>query len=214
MADWQIRTVLPYTTGLPRDVSVCTWAVETGDEDPPDLNPWEQFFNAGPPQLGAFISATVSRASNACRVEAYQILNKSGDGELSSLVASLPFTLWSPTTGNSFPLEVALCSSFASEVPPGVSERRRRGRVYIGPFNASAATVGTGMPTPLDSLRTALANRTEALADALATAGHPLCVWSRADAALYPVVRGWVDNAWDTQRRREVDPTARTTWSL
>lgn len=32
-------------------------------------------------------------------------------------------------------------------------------------------------------------------------------------SSFIPIVGGWVDNAWDTQRRRGLEPTTRTTWS-
>jgi len=37
-------------------------------------------------------------------------------------------------------------------------------------------------------------------------------VYSTVDNAMYPVDNGWVDNSWDTQRRRGVKPTARYTF--
>jgi hypothetical protein len=37
-----------------------------------------------------------------------------------------------------------------------------------------------------------------------------LAVYSVADAVAREVTNGWVDNAWDTQRRRGIDATART----
>ena len=38
---------------------------------------------------------------------------------------------------------------------------------------------------------------------------YDLGVWSRADARLTAISHVSVDDAWDTQRRRGVDPTAR-----
>ena len=37
-------------------------------------------------------------------------------------------------------------------------------------------------------------------------------LWSRANNAMFNVVGGWVDNAFDTIRKRGNAPTARTTW--
>ena len=40
-----------------------------------------------------------------------------------------------------------------------------------------------------------------------------LGVWSVANNDLVLANDGWVDNSWDTQRRRGLDTTARTTWA-
>jgi hypothetical protein len=45
----------------------------------------------------------------------------------------------------------------------------------------------------------------------LTTAGLSHAVWSSADDTAYPVIGAWMDNAFDTQRRRGVDATARDT---
>jgi hypothetical protein len=37
-------------------------------------------------------------------------------------------------------------------------------------------------------------------------------VWSEANQTASPVRDGWVDDAWDTQRRRGLDSSARTTF--
>jgi len=37
-------------------------------------------------------------------------------------------------------------------------------------------------------------------------------VWSRTDEAVYPIVGGYVDYAFDTQRRRGQAPVARQSW--
>jgi hypothetical protein len=39
------------------------------------------------------------------------------------------------------------------------------------------------------------------------------CVWSVADQIAVPVANGWIDNAFDVQRRRGVDYTSRTLWA-
>jgi hypothetical protein len=39
-------------------------------------------------------------------------------------------------------------------------------------------------------------------------------VWSRADAEVYPVVGGFMDNRIDTQRRRAVKASVRTTFGV
>lgn len=110
------------------------------------------------------------------------------------------------------PAEVALCLSYAGEAVSGANPARRRGRIYIGPLNA-----GTLAPTPNQSARPAGAFMTvlARAGDDLATANTLGCqwvVWSTRGGSATEIVRGWVDDAFDTQRRRGVRPSARLTW--
>lgn len=41
-----------------------------------------------------------------------------------------------------------------------------------------------------------------------------LGVYSRVDGLIRPITSGWVDNEFDTQRRRQRDATARTEWDV
>jgi hypothetical protein len=50
-------------------------------------------------------------------------------------------------------------------------------------------------------------------AAAIASASWDWVVYSPTDDAYHEVANGWVDNAWDTQRRRGYKPTSRTTFT-
>jgi hypothetical protein len=88
---------------------------------------------------------------------------------------------------------------------------RQRGRIYVGPLNGSAMedTGGDARVTPQCRSDLAAAfKRLGAFEDALAWA-----VFSRKDnEARGPIGGGWVDNAFDTQRRRGRDASVRTSW--
>jgi hypothetical protein len=122
-----------------------------------------------------------------------------------------------PGGGDTLPNEVALCLSFRAANVPGVPGARRRGRIYFGP-NQIANTSTTAPGRPVQSLINTL--RDAALRLATRPAADPYWgVYSRANlpnpvaASVIPeVVAGWVDNAWDTQRRRGPASTARTTF--
>jgi hypothetical protein len=115
----------------------------------------------------------------------------------------------SPGMSAPFPNEVALCLSFfATRNLP-----RRRGRIYFGPTGVGAQagspfTAGDSRPVPL--LMTTLLNAGKLLRD-YALGLYPWAVLSQVDGQLRPVTDLWVDNAWDTQRRRGVDPSTRFT---
>lgn len=123
------------------------------------------------------------------------------------------FTLLGLGTGNPLPTEVALCSSFSGDVVPGGGEnvRTNRGRIYIGPL-ASSALGANGRPVP--ALVTSLSN------GALALAVNPtgdlmkMVVFSRKLQAAIPIRRGFVDDEFDTQRRRGRVRLSRTAWAL
>jgi hypothetical protein len=118
----------------------------------------------------------------------------------------------SPATAASLPSEVALCLSFYA----GRNLPRRRGRVYIGPLLTMAAftdSTTTGIVRPSDSLRTAMTASAKTLQASAVTAGLRWCVLSQSDSNLKDITAGWVDNAFDTQRRRGEDASSRMTWT-
>lgn len=115
---------------------------------------------------------------------------------------------------DSIPDEVALCLSFQADAESGQPQARRRGRVYIGPFGRVALGAAAAGNRPAAALVTALANAGGGLLDASqAAAGWDWVVWSPTTGpAGFPwvITNGWVDDAFDTQRRRGVAALART----
>jgi hypothetical protein len=112
-------------------------------------------------------------------------------------------------TGQSIamPHEVALCFSFEAARVSGAVQSRRRNRVYIGPFNYDVAD-NAGRPTL--ELQTMIYDSGMALkAAADASLDWEWSVWSPTNEEDYEVSHIWVDNAFDTQRRRGLAPTTR-----
>lgn len=114
------------------------------------------------------------------------------------------------STNDPLPHEVAVVLSFRANFLSGVPRARSRGRIYFGPLatNALDAQAFDGRPTA-------------GLMNALAGAGAYLMSPAIADnpwtwvvhselAGDATVVAGFVDNAFDTQRRRGVRTSART----
>jgi len=137
--------------------------------------------------------------------------------ELPGLTPNYPveettFNLAANPTQTPFPSEVSLCLSFQGERVPGFPQARRRGRVYIGPLGSNASgTDARPSSTFINVLATAAAtfkSNVEALTEPIEWA-----VWSPADSAAVNVDNGWVDNAWDTQRRRGIPYSSKTTFS-
>jgi hypothetical protein len=121
------------------------------------------------------------------------------------------FNLNSVPNGAPLPSEVALCLSFQGQRVPGFPQSRRRGRIYLGPLGATVNNAGR----PNSSSITTVCNAATAFKtaiDAIGT-GTEWAIWSVRDQTTVDIVGGWVDNVFDTQRRRGVAETSRTTWS-
>lgn len=125
-------------------------------------------------------------------------------------LVEVPLTLFS-AGGAGYPTETCVCLSYQAGKVPGVPQARRRGRIYFGPL-----TVATGTADTQDQVRPSAALR-----NTLALAATDLMnknddvswvVYSRVLGTAATIEDGWVDNAFDTQRRRGIDRTARTVW--
>lgn len=102
----------------------------------------------------------------------------------------------------SVPREIAMCLSFYG----GQNTPRQRGRLYI-PFWAlsSGSTVGV---RPTQAVIDKCAELGPILAN-LGGANVDWIVWSRKNNSATQVTNYFVDDEWDTQRRRGLRPTAR-----
>jgi hypothetical protein len=126
--------------------------------------------------------------------------------------AESTFNLAAAPTGVPLPSECAIVLSMQGTRTAGAPQARRRGRVYLGPWGSAANT--TGRPTP--ALATQIASAVQTLNTNL-EAQSPISrlnVWSQADGQGVEITDGWIDNAWDTQRRRGLQYTSRTTYVL
>lgn len=119
------------------------------------------------------------------------------------------------------PGEVALALSFrADPYVVGVPQARQRGRIYVGPLNVTALASGPGPndhSIPHTNLVGAMNGAGVALGLAMSAGGGKWVIHSPAQTATLGAVYNsvvhscWVDNAFDTQRRRGNAPTLRTT---
>jgi len=119
------------------------------------------------------------------------------------------------TSGNPLPPEVAMVMSFQAPPESGINQGRRRGRIYLGPLGVT--NLGND-GRPASGRITQLKNAGEDLQDASDAASDWVwCVYSRAQVAdgenpVSFVESGWVDNEFDTQRRRGWKATSRSVW--
>lgn len=120
------------------------------------------------------------------------------------------------TSAGNLPAELALCLSYNAAYESGSEPRRRRGRIYLGPFHGSANDTTLARPTA--ATITSLAAAAQTFIDASqASADYTWVVYSRADDTTETgvwstgraVVRSFIDNAWDIQRRRGLNSGTR-----
>jgi|SRR5688500_574510 len=114
-----------------------------------------------------------------------------------------------PGAGDALPSECAIVVSFQGSKASGINQARRRGRNYVGPLTVTTNAGGRPTPAAITTIRDAAA---ALLAASVAAAGWSWVVWSPTSVAAVPVASGWVDNAFDTQRRRGVDAITRSTF--
>lgn len=99
------------------------------------------------------------------------------------------------------PREVALCLSFYSEF----NRPRRRGRIYVPAFLLESSP---GI-RPSAATRTKLQGLAEGFRD-IGGIDIDWSVWSQADITARKVTHAWINDEWDTQRRRGLRETQRT----
>lgn len=212
----QAQVVLPMDSGIPGDAAINTFHFNVEEPLAVPLqtisDAIEDFYMAttvgGAGTLDRIAGFLSSHIGPTAEVKFYNL----ADPQPRVPVFEDTFPLTIPT-GAPLPQEVAFVLSFQGTPQSGQSQARRRGRVYIGPLGFNAQAVAPEGRPP-NALRTAVVNagsrlRAASVADALWTWG----IWSRAGLTFTAVNNGWVDDAWDTQRRRGLDPTARTTFS-
>jgi hypothetical protein len=212
----RVQHILPGKSAMPEDRYITTWAfrkIGSGAPTNADLENAgllvSNFFSVVNSPAVANVASFLAAAVNRPLVETRSYT-------LQEPPPREPLTVVRPlgpnNSSNSMPSEVAMCASFYS----GRNLPRQRGRVYIGPLTqASADTTqgGTGRVLPTPALVFALVEAMRKLQTNAIDGGLNWCVLSQADQALKSVTAGWVDNAFDTQRRRGEDATSREAWS-
>jgi len=129
------------------------------------------------------------------------------------------------TTGDGLPSECSICLSFEGALVSGLIRARRRGRLYLGPLSAGVSStidgyVIVGSPTVGVIIDAATELVTSGGLDFVWSVFSPTAAgtppWDEAtlEAATTYVHHGWVDDAFDTQRRRGTLPTGRATFAV
>ena len=206
MAHFLAQAILGASTALPRDAVVNTFHFTASTGSAADcISPIQAFYTAITP----WYSPAISRGAG----ESYIVVYNFDDPEPREPEAADLLDLEAAVSSSSLPLETALCLSYRAAYDSGSPDARRRGRIFLGPFVAEAYGMSGVYPRPATALIDDVTAAASQLLDDMTTAGCLWSVFSRADNAVRSIVGGWVDNEFDTQRRRGRDATARTMWS-
>ncbi len=220
----RVQAILKGLSGLPEDRFITTWHFRTpltGAEPPSDgaqaLHHAEArekvraFFldpvGGATTRVSDYLGGVVTRGVNALELRSYHL----GDAE-----PRVPQTSFHQILGNapttSFPAEVAVTCSFSG----GQSLPRQRGRTYIGPLASSSLVTSQEAGTNRVRVAAGMMLQTGLAAQRMAigtdTSPARWCVYSPTNNATVIVTRGYVDDAFDTQRRRGEAPVSRSSW--
>jgi hypothetical protein len=157
----------------------------------------------GTGKIAESMSSFLSRVANASKIKVY---------DLAEPKPRTPTTYSWTLAANSggalveLPAEVAVCASFyALQNRP-----RYRGRVYLGPWVSNVLQDALNdRSRPQTTLIDTIAGAFNRLLLKPGT-GPKLAIQSNADGQARIATNGWVDDAWDTQRRRGQDAKSRT----
>jgi hypothetical protein len=206
MPEMLVQVAVPYTSAIPEDVSVNNWSFTVASLSESN---YEQVGTA----LGLFYAAILPFYSNVLNFGSVNLRFYARDDQ-KPRVPRVDVTTGFGTgnTANGLPEEVASCLSFQGNQQSGFQQARRRGRLFLGPLNRTNAieSDSLGRARPSSAFRTNVRVGYEALRGALTTSGNNHVVWSDVNQQGYVVTSAWMDNAFDTQRRRGVRPTFKT----
>ena len=201
MAEYRAQVVLNMDSGVPADAATNTWYF--GADTALGLDNAEAALQQFYADIQTLLSSLINPATSL--IKWYDM----GDPEPRVPIRLSSLTL---TTGTgAMAPELALVGSYQAERLSGVNQARRRGRVFIGPLSTIAGD-RPGAPQVAD-LRDAMSDLL--LESSNGGVGTTEFLWlqhSQTDGTYNEVATGWVDNEFDTQRRRGRLATTRNTF--
>lgn len=235
----KVQAQFPRLSGLPEDEIVNVWhfscplvsALSDTLADSIEQR-LDDFYNAvngtATFSISSKMGENLDRTANAVVLSMYEQDEADLGDPWGSPVQTRNFTLDAAEAGEPLPPEVAICLSYHGDLtdvpetavnptpPPAIIRpaARRRGRLYLGPFQdgANQEDAATKESQPQTATVTAITQSAIALMGAN-SADIIWVVYSETSLELHEIVGGYVDNAWDIQRRRGNEATARTSWS-
>jgi hypothetical protein len=201
----RVMVTLVNDAGMAEDSIVNTWHFDASTTAEAARDALTNFYNpASGTKVSQWFSNRISRSNTKNTIKVYDLDDPEPREATTYGLSLAPAS----STTNDLPHEVALCLSYYHDR----NLKRQRGRIYLGPFHHGAVTTGTSTAdvrpsqTMVDSIKLAA----EILIDDIPA---NWVVYSPTDNVGRTVTNGWIDNSWDTQRRRGASPTVRTQFS-
>lgn len=205
MALYSAQCVIFPTSNLVADASTNTFSFDADDDAATEdiFDALVAFYN----DIYGVYPGTVRQTANIIKIYAL------ADPTPRAPVFEGTFNFATAPSGSPLPQEVAACISFQGSHVSGISQARRRGRVFIGPL--STALVGADGRMTGTAVVVLKGGASGLLEASDAAANWTWGVKSETGFALFTaIVDGWIDNAFDTQRRRGVQSTIRSPWDV
>lgn len=212
---WRVQVSLQDVSGLSADEYINTIYLANGPANRP-APVWADVATAVTDfyfQIKGYLSSTISGNLNWIRI--YDTAAVKGSPPIFEQQMNLRGSGSNPGAGQTpMPNEVSCCLTYHAAHPPIVLPRQSwRGRIYIGPLNATAvsADASTGSSRPDPAFRANLVAAAIVLERKLANV--VLAEWviaSNKHDYVMAIDNFSVDDAWDTQRRRGSAPTVKT----
>lgn len=225
---FRVQAVFQGISGLPEDRYVNNWAFR----NPSTTQSLEELGGAIVRVLDAFyfeaaataatVAGQLSSQIDPAQVE-YRIYDL-GQAPPRDPMVRVPAAAVTFNAGtNVLPQEVAVCLSLVladtgqtgdmnvatqQPVTKPIPRRSRVGRMYIGPLMQAAIALESGRPVVHGLIRDTLIDRANNVLNT--TENVDWCVISQTQLAAVDVTGGYVDDAFDTQRRRGRAPISRT----
>lgn len=214
MAIIRAQVIFQGGTAIPEDRFVNTWHFETplGKEAAADnLHPRLTSFYTGEQALtlktiDSFLSQFIERTAE---IRYYALADPTP-----RVPETRQFTLGAYPLGSSLDLPEEVACVLSLEGAPPVTPSRR-GRLYLGPLNLDARN-DANVSTPCRvhaQLRNTLSSAATVMMDGNVDGPHWV-IWSPTTSSATPVATGFIDDAFDTQRRRGPRPSTRTTFPV
>lgn len=231
MSGIHVQVQLRHRSGAPENTFVNTWSFDTaGVASPAEhgavciaLTDFYTSVQTNTHALSEYYSEVIDPSTDAHRIKTYDLsgakLSGGVNNPLGAPINDEAFTMAGPSASTPLPSQVAAVltlegvgrsvASVELGTPPAVTRpmQRRTGRVYLGPLNAASIYPGvTGDDAVIHpTFQTTMLQAIQGLHDDVQAAGLVgVAVWSRANAALYPLEAASVDLGFDIMRSRKI----------
>lgn len=219
-ADIHVSIILPNVTGLAKDEveTSFNYSCAAGVDSAGVANAILSFFNDTQlhETLAFYISPEISRTVPV-RILYYDVTAHLDGSPHGTAFNEDTIMLGAASITKPLPSQCCGTLSYYSQLDAeGVTTPRHRGRMYLGPLNEDAMVTTGNTPHLASGFCDDATTAMDGLHTNLLAAANPkvLSVWTRRHSAFEAATTCFMENRIDTQRRRALDATTRTTQAL